>query len=157
MPKELSHAEILTLEQVEDYKKAFALYDKNSNGTISAKQLLSVMRSLGENPTEEDMHSIMIEMDKDKNGKIDFHEFLEKMVERNEKINENEELRNAFRVFDKDGRGKINIEEFRTVMVNLGNILSDEEVEDLLSAADRDSHGCVNYEEFVTMMTGGYN
>ena len=34
-----------------DYKEAFALFDKDKDGYISAEELTTVMRSLGQNPT----------------------------------------------------------------------------------------------------------
>ena len=45
-----------------DYKRAFSLYDKANNGTILARQLLKVLRNLGENPTEDEIQNIMNEV-----------------------------------------------------------------------------------------------
>ena len=42
----------LTKEQIAEYKEAFSLFDKDGNGTISTKELGTVLRSLGQNPTE---------------------------------------------------------------------------------------------------------
>jgi calmodulin len=64
-----------------------------------------------------------------------------------------EELREAFRVFDKDGNGYISAAELRHVMTNLGEKLTDDEVDEMIREADLDGDGMVNYEEFVTMMT----
>lgn len=143
----------LTLEEINEYKQAFALYDRNSNGTINQSELLSVLRSLGQNPTEQEVQDIINEMDSNKNGKIEFQEFLEKMAERNERNDMSEDLRNAFRVFDANGDGRISVEELRHVMVNLGDPLTDEEVDEMMREADKDNDGYVDYEEFVTMMT----
>ena len=41
------------------------MFDKNGDGTISIKELTSVMRSLGLNPTEQDIIGIMNEFDID--------------------------------------------------------------------------------------------
>lgn len=45
-----------------DYKAAFSFYDKNGNGTIDEQELILVMRTLGENPTEDQMTCIMYEV-----------------------------------------------------------------------------------------------
>lgn len=45
-----------------EYKQAFALYDRNSNGTINQNELLSVLRSLGQNPTEQEVQDIINEV-----------------------------------------------------------------------------------------------
>ena len=45
-------AEKFTEEQITELKEAFSLFDQNCDGTITTKQLGTVMRSLGSNPTE---------------------------------------------------------------------------------------------------------
>ena len=42
----------LTDEQIAEFKEAFSLFDKDGDGTITTKELGTVMRSLGQNPTE---------------------------------------------------------------------------------------------------------
>ncbi len=57
-----------------------------------------------------------------------------------------EELREAFKVFDKDGNGYISAAELRHVMTNLGEKLTEEEVEEMIREADLDGDGEVNYD-----------
>ena len=45
-------ADQLTEEQIAEFKEAFSLFDKDGDGTITTKELGTVMRSLGQNPTE---------------------------------------------------------------------------------------------------------
>ena len=44
-------ADNLTEEQIAEFKEAFSLFDKDGDGTITTKELGTVMRSLGQNPT----------------------------------------------------------------------------------------------------------
>ena len=46
-------------------------------------------------------------------GLIDFNEFLQMMAKRANEHNEEDELREAFRVFDKNGNGFIKVAELR--------------------------------------------
>lgn len=46
-------ADQLTEEQIAEFKEAFSLFDKDGDGTITTKELGTVMRSLGQNPTGE--------------------------------------------------------------------------------------------------------
>ena len=51
-----------------EYNEAFAFFDKDGDNTISNKELGAVMRSLGQNPTEDDLREMIREVDTD--GKI---------------------------------------------------------------------------------------
>ena len=48
-------ADQLTEEQIAEFKDAFSLFDKDGDGTITAKDLGTVIKSLGQNPTEEEL------------------------------------------------------------------------------------------------------
>lgn len=57
-----------------EFKEAFSLFDKDGDGTITTKELGTVMRSLGQNPTEAELQDMINEVDADGNGTIDFPE-----------------------------------------------------------------------------------
>uniref|UniRef100_A0A674B9P9 Calmodulin n=1 Tax=Salmo trutta TaxID=8032 RepID=A0A674B9P9_SALTR len=83
------------------FKEAFSLFDKDGDGTITTKELGTVMRSLGQNPTEAELQDMINEVDADGNGTIDFPEFLTMMARKMKDTDSEEEIREAFRVFDK--------------------------------------------------------
>ena len=74
----------LTDEQIAEFKEAFALFDKDGDGTITTKELGTVMRSLGQNPTEAELQDMINEVDADGNGTIDFPRILEPHGAQNE-------------------------------------------------------------------------
>ena len=59
------------------------------------------------------------------------------------------------KIYFQDGNGFINRMELRSVMMNLGEKLTDEEIESLIDDVDIDGDGQINYEEFFIMMTSG--
>lgn len=48
-----------------EVKEAFELFDKDHSGFINSKELGMVMRSLGQNPTEQELMSMINEVDED--------------------------------------------------------------------------------------------
>ncbi|NXX43172.1 CALMS protein, partial [Tricholaema leucomelas] len=146
-------AERLSEEQIAEFKEAFSLFDRDGDGCITTKELGTVMRSLGQNPTEAELRGMVGELDADGSGTVDFPEFLSLMARKMRDTDSEEEIREAFRVFDKDGNGYISAAELRHVMTNLGEKLTDEEVDEMIKEADGNNDGQVNYEEFVRIMT----
>lgn len=105
------------------------------------KELGTVMRNLGQNPTEEALRQMINEVDADGSGTIDFPEFLTLMARKMKTQDSEAEIIEAFKVFDKDNSGKISADELRQVMNNLGERLSDAEVEEMIREADTNGDG----------------
>jgi len=145
-------SEQLTKEQIAEYREAFALFDKNDDGTIDTKELKTTMKALGINPTDKEIQDMIKEVDQDSTGYVTFPEFISLMVRRLSPSDNEEELMMAFRVFDRDGNGFISASELRHVMNNLGEILTDDELNEMIIEADLDGDGQINYSEFVRVM-----
>ncbi|CAL4960826.1 unnamed protein product [Urochloa decumbens] len=156
-PRFIAMADQLDEDQIAEFKEAFSLFDKDGNGCITTKELGTVMRSLGQNPTEAELQDMINEVDADGNGTVDFPEFLGLMARRMRDSDSEEELREAFRVFDKDQNGFITAAELRHVMANLGERLTDAEVGEMVREADVDGDGRINYDEFVKVMVAKRN
>ena len=58
---------------------SFFITFQDGSGTISNKELLHVLRSIGQNPTEDEILELVMESDLNGDGTIDFSEFLEMM------------------------------------------------------------------------------
>ena len=48
-----------------EFKEAFSLFDKDGDGCITTKELGTVMRNLGQNPTESELQDMINEVDAD--------------------------------------------------------------------------------------------
>ena len=75
------------------------------------------MKTLGQNPTEEEIEDMINEVDLDGNGTIEFDEFMTLMLNKKQGGDIDAELMQAFKVFDKDQNGKISKEELKTVNI----------------------------------------
>eukprot|EP01089_Gocevia_fonbrunei_P021789 TRINITY_DN858_c0_g1_i1.p1 TRINITY_DN858_c0_g1~~TRINITY_DN858_c0_g1_i1.p1 ORF type:complete len:177 (-),score=46.66 TRINITY_DN858_c0_g1_i1:103-633(-) len=147
-------AESLTADQRAEFEEVFKLFDKDGDGEITAAELGFALKSLGQEPSEQEVRDLIHEVDSDGNGRIDFTEFLTMMSNKISQEQDDEHLREAFKVFDKDGNGFISAQELRSIMFKLGEKLTDEEIAEMMKAADSNGDGLVDYNEFVSMMTG---
>lgn len=98
----------LSPEEIADIKGAFLMFDRNGDGVISFSELEMVLRALGEPATAEQMDHIEGIVDRDRNGNIDFEEFLRFIVSRiSVSVSTREDVLKAFLEFDTDGNGYI--------------------------------------------------
>merc|ERR1712142_345060 len=94
----------------------------------------------------------VMEVDLDGNGTIEFPEFLEMMKQKASAVDQEGELREAFRIFDRNKDGFISMKELKKVTTMLGATLSKEELEEFMKEADVDGNGKLDYDEFVKML-----
>ena len=74
---------------------------------MSAVLAGTVLRSLGQNPTHDELQEMVAEVDENGNGEVDFGEFLQLMHKKIQESADDLDILEAFRVFDKDGNGVI--------------------------------------------------
>jgi len=112
------------------------------------------MKSLGQNPTVEELEHMINSVDDNGDNEIDFEEFLVLMASKksDEKEDPDRELKDAFEVFDTDGNGTISKSELKQLMSNLGQNLTDEELNAMMDEADTDGNGEIDFNEFKHMM-----
>jgi Ca2+-binding EF-hand superfamily protein len=105
------------------------------------------------NPTKQELEDMLNEVDIDKNGTIDFDEFVALMGQKFQNRDTEEELQLAFKVFDKNNDGFISHSELKQMMHNLGENLTDDQIAEMIREADIDGDGQINYNEFLKMMS----
>ncbi|KAJ2923454.1 hypothetical protein H1R20_g13646, partial [Candolleomyces eurysporus] len=127
-----------------EYKEAFALFDKRGTGAVPRETLGDLLRALGQNPTQEEVASIVSNAPRD----VDYKTFLT-ILNRPDGFKPAEEFIRGFQVFDKEGNGFIGAGELRYVLTQLGEKMTDEEVDELLKGVQIGADGNVNYESFV--------
>merc|ERR1711908_144563 len=142
-----------TDEQKKEFRKNFNLFDKKRTGSIPIADMGTVLRSLGQNPTEAELAALVEEVDKDKSGTIEFDEFVDLMARTNKTQEQmEEEIKNAFLTFDADGSGFITREELIETLTTMGDPVDEETINGMIQEADVDGDGKINYEEFTKIM-----
>jgi len=66
-------------DEIAELKEAFACFDKNNDGTITALELGTVLKAMNQKFTEDQLKKIVAQFDADGNGQIDFSEFMQMM------------------------------------------------------------------------------
>ncbi len=78
----------------------------NHDGEISIEELKIALADENNKASLQELKNIMDSIDTDKNGKINYTEFLASNVEKDVIFSE-EHLRNFFQMLDKDGNGVV--------------------------------------------------
>ena len=139
----------LSEDQINEYREAFALFDKDGGGSIDADELGGVMRSLGQNPSEADLKEMIRQVDVDGNGTIDFDEFLGLMASKTDDLGTPDDVIGAFKRFDRENKGYLTPTEMILALANPGETSVDPEIQALIEAADKKKDGKIDYAAFV--------
>lgn len=146
----------LTEEQIQEFKEAFALFDRDGDALLTTSELGVVMRALGLTATEADLKEMVASFDKDNNGKLDFAEFLTLVAQKGIGDLDDAEVRSAFRVFDKENNGFISEAEFKHILIDVGDKISEDDVTEMMKEV-KIKNGMINYEEFIKLMVKSCN
>jgi calcium-dependent protein kinase len=125
--------------------------DRNGDGRLSKEELLIAYRAHNsEEKTQEIVENVMKTVDVDKNGFIDYSEFIAASINFQTLISKSN-LEMTFRAFDRDGSGKISVVELKE-MLGGEQEMSDCVWERVIKEVDQNSDGEIDLKEFINMM-----
>jgi len=93
------------------------------------------------------------QIDETDRGILDFPAFLKLIREKLAEVEDENQYKDAFRVFSKDNEGCIPAGEMRSVLSYLPGI-TQAAIEQMIAKVDRDGDGRISYSEFRVMMGG---
>jgi calcium-binding protein CML len=147
-------------------RRIFDAFDSNGDGQISVDELGHALERLGLPIPLPELESTVRDSFKAGSDGLDFDGFAALHRSVAEQLlgygaattegvtgeEQEEELKEAFRVFDEDGDGFISAAELKSVLTRLG--LADvDDVEQMICCVDQNSDGFVDFLEFKHMMT----
>ncbi|KAM3288733.1 calcium-dependent protein kinase 32-like [Capsicum chacoense] len=147
-------AEHLTVDEVAGIKEGFQLMDIGNKGKIDINELRVGLQKLGHQIPESDVQILMDVGDVDKDGFLDYGEFVAISVHLRKMANE-EHLKAAFEFFDKNQNGYIEIDELREALDDEIETNSEEVINAIMQDVDTDKDGRISYDEFSAMMKAG--
>ncbi|XP_063238642.1 troponin C, isoallergen Bla g 6.0101-like [Bacillus rossius redtenbacheri] len=146
-------------EQMALLKRAFDAFDREKKGCINTSMVGMILDMLGSKPDDETLQEIILEVDADGSGELEFEEFVtlaSRFLGEEEENTEamQDELREAFRLYDKEGNGYITTGVLREILKELDDKITEEDLDMMIEEIDSDGSGTVDFDEFMEVMTG---
>jgi calmodulin len=157
----------LSPEQIEHFRDAYDIFDKNGDGGVTVNELAHVMRCIGQEANDQEVRRMFSEVDRDGSGEISFEEFLEIMqMQLGSKATASsaaslrgeftrEDWAQAFKIFDLNGDGVIDPSELGTVLANMGEKLESFELLEMVQEVCTDESGKLSLDMFIDVMVKG--
>ena len=141
------------MDEIEEIKEAFDLFDSDGSGTIDPKELTAAMVQLGFDAKNQTIYQMVEDLDSDGSGAIDFDEFLDMMTARLTDKDSREEIDKIFNLFDSEKKGKLSVKDLKRMAKELGETMTDDELNELIERGDSDGDGLVTRDDFYNIMT----
>ena len=142
----------LSEEQVLMFKEVFALFEKDNESFISAKDLGTVLQLLGLRLTDNEVNDIVGQVDMDDNGRIEFSEFLSMMDRKMKESGKKDELYEVFCQFDHGQKGYISYSDISAAMAHLGEKLEKRQIIEMMKEAGINDDGKITFKVFTTLL-----
>ncbi|KAJ4458869.1 putative centrin 4 L homeolog [Paratrimastix pyriformis] len=152
----------LTEGQLSDIRNAFLVFVQNPDeekalqSKIDVKDVRVVLRSLGYEPSKEELKLLYSSIDKDQSGTINFDTFLSLLTTRMASKETKDQITKAFRLFTAYRREGpepelISFEDLRTVAHQIGFEVSDDELRTMMAEVDTDGDGLIDLNDFMAV------
>ena len=138
---------------ITELKNAFDSFDKDKSGSIDINEIKFEIKSQGLEFTSSELLQLVLELDSDGSGQIEFPEFLDLISGKASDENSKPEIQKVFNVFDIEKKGHISFDNLKELVKNLGLQLSDSTLLNLISKGDSNSDSLVSFEDFYNIMT----
>jgi calcium-dependent protein kinase len=144
-------SQLTTKDEREEMLELFKSLDKDGNGTLSRQEILEGMNLFSRvTGIEEEVDRIMLQVDSDGSGEIDYTEFITATLNKSRLLSR-ERLEIAFKMYDIDGSGTISKDELKAIFGKQKEY-GDEFWENMIREVDKNGDGVIDIHEFSDMM-----
>eukprot|EP00824_Muranothrix_gubernata_P000567 TRINITY_DN10686_c0_g1_i2.p1 TRINITY_DN10686_c0_g1~~TRINITY_DN10686_c0_g1_i2.p1 ORF type:complete len:166 (+),score=33.96 TRINITY_DN10686_c0_g1_i2:35-499(+) len=141
----------------ERIRTAFEPFDLDAKGVCDVREVGAIIRSLGLNPSEQELLQLIKEMEEDEPSDYVTFEKLESTAlrvlgEETMGRDDVDKILRAFRVLDHEKKGYLEPEELRMFMTTKGERFTDEEIQEMLESCIDSDTGLVDYEAYAKIL-----
>lgn len=144
-------SQLLSQGEKNELNAIFKSLDTHGDGKITEQDLMTYCHKIfGEQLSQEEIHNIMLRIDTDNSGYIDYSEFLAAAMDK-KKFLSSQRLEASFHAFDRDNNGKITAQELKHILESEIK-LDITAYSNLIKQVDKNGDGMIDFKEFKDMM-----
>lgn len=140
----------LTPEVEEEYKEAFALFDKDNDGKLTRAEFIKIIENIGMDNFKKRAEDMLTDVGA--GDSITFAPFREAFIKRHKLPFKKKEIVEAFEIFDTEKSGKILDLELRQIFTQMNSTLEPGELERMIKECEPDAKGNLSYHKLIDKM-----
>ena len=142
----------ITEEQKEEIKSVLGLFNGEIDGTIESSKLKLAMKALGFEPSEEEVSTLLGQLDKENKGTFSCEDFTKVISQKMLEMDPVVEMKKSFKLLCEEGTNKITYKSLQKAVAELAKQMSSDEILKIIQEADKDKDGAIGEEDFIYVL-----
>lgn len=142
----------ITEEQKEEIKSVLGLFNGEIDGTIESSKLKLAMKALGFEPSEEEVSTLLGQLDKENKGTFSCEDFTKVISQKMLEMDPVVEMKKSFKLLCEEGTNKITYKSLQKAVSELAKQMSSDEILKIIQEADKDKDGAIGEEDFIYVL-----
>eukprot|EP01084_Bolivina_argentea_P099144 178223_1 len=138
------------------WKQILQFFDADNDGTIDRKEMAPALRSLGIDVNDDKLNDMIMKMDQDKSGTIDYSEFKtyynSLFADKIKQGLDWKYIQNIFETYDTNASGFLDIHEFAYALKKLCAHITQNDIKSIVRLIDSSGDEQIEFDEFVAFL-----